>query len=428
MPWAVRETKEINLKGQGYTINVTNTGFNLLFEIYEHFFGRIFFSVDYWPDIKKAIRKTCTDALKGCSTREEVIITAGKNKKLVVRFKKRKLNNMLISRMASDNRGLTWIVERDKGKMGQQYRRIRIPINKADVHRILSAIDKFYEMIEKGDIQRPKSEGFDLYYANEMAKHDRSMLAFKEYLDDHEFTFFIRLDENIKNSEKAYKIARGRVAQEAAKAGISFLPEKRGDDGFIRLNNENIVVDWEIRRDWVGNYNNIPIRYDDRNNAYHAVEYPPPNPGTLKKPLSPDFDSLKKIKDFMEKRKLHNEKPYFIYQTLGQFDRKMKKPEIMLSIQCAQASPQWPKTTNPPAGAFFVVAWHQDFRIAGTVTRTTDTGAGERGDYWDCDNYAIFEFNKEGVEKFKKIIKKQYSGGLENDRNGNSIPRNREWT
>jgi hypothetical protein len=49
------------------------------------------------------------------------------------------------------------------------------------------------------------------------------MLAFKAFLDDDEFTFFLRLDENIKKSDKSYKIARAKVAEEAKKAGVNFL-------------------------------------------------------------------------------------------------------------------------------------------------------------------------------------------------------------
>jgi hypothetical protein len=129
----------------------------------------------------------------------------------------------------------------------------------------------------------------------------------------------------------------------------------------------------------------------------------------------------------MKNKKLCHEKPYFIFRTLGQFARKIKKSEIMLSIQCTQTSPQWPETNKMPPGAYFVAAWHEDFKEAGTVTRTTEAGTGELGDFWDCDNYGIFKFNQSGVELFKKILKKQYSKGTTEDRNGNAIPRNREW-
>ena len=457
MPWVVEKTKEIAFKDKAFTINVTNTGFNLLFEIYEHFFGRIFFGVNYWPAVKEAIKNLLVEIKKGSKAYQEVIVTGQKNVKLVLTYDKRKSGRIIISRMKSDSAGLTWILDRDSASRGSQYRRIRIPVEKRELRRFLTAMDRLYKMIEKGEIIKPKSEGFDLYYANEMARHDRSMLAFKESLDDNDFTFFLRLDENPKKSDKPYKIARAQVAKEAKQAGISFLPERRWDDGFITLAGENIAVDWEIRRDWVGNYCNIPIRFtqrktcelcggkvlhdgkrfvckkcqNEKNVYYHAVEYPPPNPWDLKNPLSPDFDSLQKLTAFMEKKRLHQKKPYFIYKTLGQFGRKMKKKEIMLSIQCTRVSPQWPKrkpkTKKPLPEAFLAVAWHEDFKEAGTVTRTTGSGAGELGDYWDSNNYGIFKFNKKGVELFKKILKKQYSGGTIEDRNGNTIPRKRQW-
>jgi hypothetical protein len=423
--WKVEKSREIALGNRGYSVNVTNTGFNLLFEIYEHLFGRIFFSVDYWPDVKKTVEKAQANALKGRSTREEVIITSKGDKKLRITYRKGKHNFLLISRMMSDNKGLTWIV--DKDKKDSRYRRIRVSIKKTCMRKIVRTIDEFFGMIEKGEIQKPRSEGFDLYYANEMAKHDRTMLSFKKYLDGDDFAFFLRLDENVAKSDRPYKIARAAVAREAKEAEMNFLPEKRGDDGFVTFTGIDIVVDWELRRDWAANYNNIPIRFAQRNTYYHAVAYPPPNPGESSESLSPSFVSLPKLIAFMKKKKLRYKNPYFIYRTLGQFERKMKKPQITLSIQCNQASPRWPKTKIPSKGAFFVAAWHQDFTEAGTVTRTTQSGAGELGGYWECDNFGIFQFNRYGVELFKKILKKQYSKGVLKDRNGNVIPRNRRW-
>lgn len=422
MPWVVEKAKEIAFKEKGFTINVTNTGSNLLFEIYEHFSGRIFFGVNYWSAVKEAIKNLLVEVKRRSKASEEVIVTGQKNVKLVLTYDKRKSGRMIISRMKSDSTGLTWILDRDSPNRGSQYRRIRIPNEKAGLRRLVAALDKFHKMIENGEVRRPTG----IYFPGEMAKHDRSMLTFKEYLDDREFHFFIRLDENRKNSNEASKVARAKVAEEAKKSGINFLPERRYDDGFIRYLNENICVDWEMRRDWVENYNNIPIRFVQRKSCYHAVEYPPPEPGELE-PLTPDFDSIKQLKNSMKKKKFHHENPYFIFRTLGQFARKMKKSEIMLSIQCTQTSPQWPKTRKAPTGAYFVAAWHEDFEEAGTVTRTTESGPGELGKYWDSNNYGIFEFNKKGVELFKRILKQQYAGGTIMDRNGNTIPRKRQW-
>jgi hypothetical protein len=354
--------------------------------------------------------------------------------------------------MKSDNAGLTWLLDKDSWETGR-YMRIRIPLEAKNLQTFFTIMDQLFKMIDKGEIVKPQKEGYDLYYANEMARHDRSMLAFKAFLDDNEFMFFLRLDENPKKSDKPYKLSRAQVAKEAAKAGISFLPEKKWDDGFIAFAGEHIAVDWEQRRDWVMNYSNIPIRFtqrktcavcggkvlydgekfvckqckNDKNIYYHAVEHPPPDPWEEKKPLSPDFDSLPQLIAFMRKKKLSFERPYFIYKTLGQFGRKMKKKEIMLSIQCTHISPQWPEIRKPVPGAFFAVAWHEDFEEAGVVTRTTGSGAGELGEYWECAHYGIFEFNKSGVELFKKTLKKQYASGVTEDRNGNTIPKNRRW-
>jgi len=452
MPWSVEKIQQIAFKNQSFTIKVTNTQHNLLFEIYEDLFGRIFFGVSYWPAVKEAIHNVLTGVTKGSPVTQEVMVRGGKNVKLVLYYDKKKSDKIIISRMKSDSAGLTWLLDKDSGRTGTQYRRIRVSPEKGNLVKFFGIMDRLYKMIDNGEIKRP-TEGHDLYYADEMARHDRSMLAFKEFLDDDDFTFFLRLDENIKKSDRPYKIARALVAKEAKEAGVSFFPEKRGDDGFIVFSGENIVVDWESRRDWLVNHGNIPIRFiqrktckscggqvlydgkhfvckqcqSNRNVYYHAVEHPPPNPGEPKEPLSPDFDALSKLIAFMDKKRLYHKEPYFIYKTLGQFGRKMPKPEIMLSLQCTRVSPQWHDTRKPPPGAFFAAAWHEDFEKAGIVMRTTGSGAGERGDYWHTDNYRIFEFNTTGVALFKKTLKKQYAGGVTKDRNGNTIPRDRQW-
>ena len=156
-------------------------------------------------------------------------------------------------------------MDKETNSQGSQYRRIKLPVEKDNIDKFLGIIDEFYMMIQEGKILTPEpGKEYGLYYADEMARHDRSMLYFRQLLDDSKFSFLLRLDENLKGDDRPFKIERGRVAQDAKKAGIQFLPEKRGDDGFIAFGSENIVVDWEIRRDWVMNHNNIPIRYIQR--------------------------------------------------------------------------------------------------------------------------------------------------------------------
>ena len=317
-----------------------------------------------------------------------------------------------------------WIPEKDL-KTGQ-YRRIRIPRKRKSGNKICRIIDQIYMKIEQGIIPQPMSGG-EIYYPGEMVKHDRSMMAFKTFLDDNKIHFFIRLDENKGNSKQKVKIERASVAKEARKRGIDFLPETRGADGFIRYGTNNFVVDWELRRDWVTNINNIPIRYEQRKKIYYGVAYPPPNPGEPRKKLSPNYQDLADVKDFIINEKLSHPTPYFIYRTLGQFSRKINKPQIVLSIQCNQASPQWPNTPKITKEGLFTVAWHEDFQFASKVTRTTQSGVGEHGGYSECQDFGIFSFDHKGISLFKTILNRQIKSGMIKDKNGNYIPKNRKW-
>jgi hypothetical protein len=423
LPWKIEASSNYSFDNVAFTVNLSNTGFNLLFEVIENLSGRIFFGVNYWPLLKQEIEKIMSADQKKLNV--DVIVSGQKTKKLNFTLDKKALK-LNLSRMQSDNAGLTWIREKDSSRQGFGYRQIHLPNDPKAIIGFIKIIDDLYQKTINGVVKAPM-EGHDLFYSEEMARHDRSMLSFKQFFDeDPTPTFFLRLDENLKLSDTNFRIERGKVAAEARKAGISFLRETRGDDGFLTFGGENIVVDWEIRRDWVMNINNIPIKFEDRKKQYFAVGYPAPNPGPNKNPMSPFFNSLSSLNTYISKKGLHDKAPYFIYRTLGQFGRKMAKPEIMLSIQCSYNAPQWPIQSKAGA-SYFVAAWHEDFLEAGKVSRTTSSGAGEFGTYWDAENFGIFEFTKNGVELFKNCLAKQYANGLINDRNGNTIPKERKW-
>lgn len=203
------------------------------------------------------------------------------------------------------------------------------------------------------------------------------------------------------------------------------MEDKRYDDGFIKFDEYELSYDWEIRRDWYGNFNNIAIRYVDRNKTYHAVDFPPPKPGKINAISSKEFKDVNDLIKFLKPNKKKMNAPYFIYSTLGQFARKIEKTRIVLSLQCSQMSPLWPELGSKLG--FFAAAWHIDFSHAGTVRRTTQNSAGERGDYYECENFGLFQFNMSGVARFRECLNNQFKTGTIEDPRGNIVPKKRLW-
>jgi len=76
--------------------------------------------------------------------------------------------------------------------------------------------------------------------------------------------------------------------------------------------------------------------------------------------------------DFEKRFSYYNTCNSFKFKTLGQFERKIRKPEIKLSIQCSNDE------------KCFIIAWHEDFmkeekRIIGSKTeKTTKEYDGKR--------------------------------------------------
>ena len=427
MRWEVVRNLNVEIGKSEYLINLADTKFNLVYEIHQPLFGRIFFGIKYWPEISKAfqyILESANDEKK--STQIDVFLSQDKRKKLTLTYEN---NNIKLARKQADVNGSTWLIEHDSNRSGGLQRSISIfAASKKEFSQLESFVNKINQLqeeIQDGKVKQPEFGGYGLFYPDEMVKSDRSMLSFKELLDDESFECFVRLDENKNNSEKSARIARAKVAKEAKEKGITFLEDKRYDDGFISFDDHELSFDWEIRRDWYGNFNNIAIRYVDKRNAYFAVDYPPPAPGNDKEALSKEYQDMDDLIDFLKKNKFRKDKPYFIYNTLGQFPRKIDKKRIVLSLQCSQMSPLWPKRDTQLG--YFVAAWHIDFSNAGTVRRTTQNHAGEMGEFYDCNNFGIFPFNHSGVSRFKENVVKQFKSGVVEDAHSNLVPKKRAW-
>lgn len=427
MNWDIIKNLNLEIGQNEYQVNLANTKFNLLYEIQQTLFGHVFFGINYWPEIARAFQEILQSSKESNGLLEkDVFIDPGRKTKLTLTYKK---NSIRLARKISDANRSTWMVQQDSNRRGGLPRVISFSIASSkefsQLQSLVNSINQIHEEIQSGKIKQPEFGGYGLFYPNEMEKSDRSLISFKKLLDDELFTCFIRLDENKNNSEMSARIARATVAREAKENGIQFLDDKRYDDGFISFDGIELSFDWEIRRDWYGNLNNIAIRYVDKKNVYFAVDYPPPAPGSDQGALSKEFENVIDVIDFLQNSGLKENKPYFIYKTLGQFERKIQKDRIVLTLQCSQAAPLWPILETQLG--YFVAAWHIDFRTAGTVKRTTQNHVGEMGVFYDCNNFGIFPFNQSGVLHFKENIREQFRSGTIEDSRGNLVPRKREW-
>lgn len=430
MAWKTEKTDNVEIGKKSYKINLTNTGFNLLFEIYELLASRIYFSINYWPEIRSAIAQASIAVYKNKTFNPIPVSVRGDQKKRIVIA--RKNGEIILASMESDNRGLTWIHDRDNNKHNNNIMKVKIQSSAREhliaIKKFFGILDKFYKKIELGEVEKPMQGGHGLFYPLEMIKHDRSMIAFKQLFDDSNFTLQIRLDENKSNIDDKVKIARAQAAKEAKQNKIPFLPEKRGDDGMIQNKTfEDIVYDWEIRRDWYCLVNNIPIYNDSKKtHKFYVVNNPLPSSISELIQSKKGFDTVQLAVQFVKKTGLKSNRPSFIFTTFGQFGRKIEKPEISLSIQCTQTAPQWPKI-NDYGNSYFAVAWHEDFKNPKTVVRTTENKQGEMGTMFETSNFMVYPFNEEGVRRFKLSLDNQFKSGTTHDKNGNSIPKIRKW-
>jgi len=97
-----------------------------------------------------------------------------------------------------------------------------------------------------------------------------------------------------------------------------------------------------------------------------------------------------------EKRERYYENCGFPFEDFGQFERKIKKPEIKLSIQCCNSE------------ECFCIAWHSDFeqeevKKIGSITENGNKEfAGKRF------TKKFLELNYKDMDKFYQILRKSF--------------------
>ena len=96
-----------------------------------------------------------------------------------------------------------------------------------------------------------------------------------------------------------------------------------------------------------------------------------------------------------EKRHSYYDECGFPFIDFGQFERKIKKPEILLSIQCSKDE------------KCFVIAWHEDFKKEKKkfIKSATSNGYEENAKRF---TKKFKEFKYSEMEKFYKILEKAF--------------------
>lgn len=92
----------------------------------------------------------------------------------------------------------------------------------------------------------------------------------------------------------------------------------------------------------------------------------------------------------------------FDYKTLGQYERKTKKPTIELSIQCDKEC------------CAIIVAWHEDFKAEQIekIQLATDTNVKEDGQTRYTEHFEIYKYSE--LIEFKKMINDAFKQNLRN--------------
>ena len=109
-----------------------------------------------------------------------------------------------------------------------------------------------------------------------------------------------------------------------------------------------------------------------------------------------DTKTQKEILFDWEKRHSHYENCGFPFDTFGQFERKIRKEEISLSIQCSK---------NEDC---FCIAWHEDFKkenVKNTPTKNEDGTCETTGKRY---TKKFLELKYSEMDKFYKILEKAF--------------------
>ncbi len=467
MAWDEIKFENLSHSGGIYKLSLFDTGFNLLFQIYwfekaedydnEAEGYRVFFGINYWPAIRE-ILLTITPANK------EGFVPWG-NKRIKIELLR---NTIILSRQASDKSGGEWNTEEDDTKRRGGTEK-SLTFTKKLINNIVEIFDR---LLEASIYLGVRTSDWDAFYPDQMVNHDQSMIALKIFLEnDEDYQMFVKAGvdpegkERIINKIKFYeedvkkpfedreykkidpyhramitqwnsKLKRSEFSEMVVEHGIAgIVYDTRGDDGYIQLTLGEEVYkinfDWEIRNDWIEIHKNVPIYFNRRNYvkenpAYCAI-------GNIV--LAPTIPEKAYKSTVKEVEKLINDvgggsAPYFLYDEMGQFQRKIDKQSIMLSIQCSKIAPFWPDMDKIPKNGYLITAWHEDFGELEKVIRTAGTkGRKEKSaGIFKTTDYGLFEFNEAGIKHFGDIIKKQYKTGTITDYNGNTIPKVRKWS
>lgn len=97
-----------------------------------------------------------------------------------------------------------------------------------------------------------------------------------------------------------------------------------------------------------------------------------------------------------EKRQSYYTKCGFPFDTFGQFERKIKKEEILLSIQCSQ---------NEDC---FCIAWHEDFKDENIEFIPSATESGEPEFTGKRFTKKFLELRYDEMDKFYKILENAF--------------------
>lgn len=92
----------------------------------------------------------------------------------------------------------------------------------------------------------------------------------------------------------------------------------------------------------------------------------------------------------------------FTFPDFGQFERKIQKPEISLSIQCSKDE------------KCFCIAWHEDFKKEQIKYIGSVTGLGNKEFKGKRFTTAFKELKYSEIDKFYKMILKAFSGKVFN--------------
>ena len=92
---------------------------------------------------------------------------------------------------------------------------------------------------------------------------------------------------------------------------------------------------------------------------------------------------------------------HFVFDTLGQYERKIIKPSIQLSIQCDSTATS------------IAVAWHNDFKKENKIKLTLDTDYNQKQFGAVRYTHAFKIYMYEDISDFKEMIQRAFNSALD---------------